>query len=294
MKELHDIKSNFVIDWLSVTHRTNPDGERITEEESLAYANATAVLAGLRSHRTKAHSGYNNAILYENGALVQWHPNRPEMGTNYLYTGKVLATYQAYDLLRNHVRGGGKVRRLDISIDTNAPLDIWQLFAQAKKEKMVTRSRTIPRYIEENGATMYIGAKTSEEMVRIYDKRAEQGQPDDAPNWYRIELKIVDDKAVNAAHVLLNEGISVISRLIRGYVDFPSSTVWRLVFDNVEGTVLSAGERKLSDTKAWLLTTVANSLAKITKDDPQFEADFMAQWIHRRYPEQRDQWLDEG
>lgn len=293
MKISHDIKSTFVIDWLSVTHRRNANEERISEAESLAYANATAVLAGLRSHRSKPHSSYKNAIMYENGALVQWNPSRPEMGTNYLYTGSVLKTYDAFALLRDHVRGGGRVRRLDLSIDTNAPLDIWRLKTESDRGRMVSRSRTEPRYIKEKGETLYIGARTSEEFVRIYDKRAEQNLPESEPAWYRLEMKLTDDKAINAAHAVINEGIGVIARLIRGYVDFPSVTVWGLLFDNVEGVTLSAGERKLSDTKAWLMTQVASALARIVHDDPEFKHEFLGEIVARTAPYKGVEWFEQ-
>ena len=43
---------------------------------------------------------------------------------------------------------------------------------------------------------MYIGKQNSNCFINIYDKRAERGfQPEDMPNWMRIEIRL---RSVNA------------------------------------------------------------------------------------------------
>lgn len=294
MVDATKITTSLTIDWLSITHRTTPDGEGKSPEAMLAYATACAPLDRQKSARVKAMNGYKNAIKYDDGTIVQWHAGRPEMGTQYLYTGETLTNYDGFDLMVNHVNGGGRARRLDITMDTNSPIHIYKLKRLADAKKWKSRCRTPARYLREKGETLYIGAKTSDEMVRIYDKRAERGLSDDSPIWNRIEMKLMDDKAENVARVLAMEGRDAIPSIILGYVDFPSHSAWKLAFQRVEGMVLPDGEKRISDTKEWLLTQVASALTKVAEMDRGFIQDFVNELYFRGAWVEVDQWVDEG
>lgn len=294
MSDETKIATTITIDWLSITHRTTPDGEGKSPDAMLHYALACQALDKQKSTRTKALNGYKNAIKYTDGTIVQWHAGRPNMGTQYLYTGETLRNYDAFELLVNHVKGGGRARRLDITMDTNSPINIYKLKRLGDAGKWKTRCRSIPRYIREKGDTVYIGAKTSEEMVRVYDKRAEQNLGKDTPNWIRIEMKLTDDKAENAARVVVMDGKDIIPSIIRGYVDFPTHSAWQLAFDKVSGMVLPDHEKRISDTKEWLLTQVASALAKVCAMDKDFGQDFMNEMYYRGAWYQHEDWVDEG
>ena len=56
-----------------------------------------------------------------------------------------------------------------------------------------------------SGATLYLGSRTSERMLRIYDKAAEQGI--DGMKWLRLEFEIKEEqaRAVQNALVVNNE-----------------------------------------------------------------------------------------
>lgn len=289
------ISTTVTLDWMSITHRTTPDGEGKSPDAMLRYALACAPLDKQKSKPVKALNGYKNAIKYTDGTIVQWHAGRANMGTQYLYTGETLRNYDVFELLCNHIKGGGRARRLDITMDTNSPINIYKLKRLGDKKRWITRCRTVPRYIREKGDTVYIGAQTSEEMVRVYNKRLEQGLGDDAPNWIRIEMKLIDDKAENAARVIEMNGKSVIPSIIRGYVDFPSHSAWNLAFDKVEGVVLPDSEKRISDTKEWLLTQVASALSKVCQMDKDFGQDFMNEMYYRGvWFQPENEWMDEG
>jgi hypothetical protein len=244
------------------------------------YLAATASLRGQKSEMVEAHNGYNHARKYSDGTIVQWHPDRPQMGTQYLYSGEPLKHYNGFELMVSHVKGGGRLRRLDITVDTNSPINIYKCKKLADAGKWKSRCRSAPRYLREKGETLYAGAKTSDEMLRIYDKRAEQGLDTSHPVWVRIELKMLDDKAENAGRVIARDGLGIIPSLIKGYADFPTHAAWKLAFDNVEGVVLPNGEKKISDVKGWLLTQVAGSLVKTCEIDSEFLSDFLTLVCH--------------
>lgn len=294
MENEKNISSNIIIDWLSVVHRNTPDGGGKSLDAMVHYTEACAKLATMKSTGTKAHNGYNHARKYEDGTIVQWHPDRPEMGTQYLYSGETLHGYDGFKLLNDHVRGGGRVRRLDITIDTNSPINIHTLKEQADKGKWDTRCRTAPRYIKEKTDTLYVGAKTSEEMVRIYDKRGERGLDDTTPVWNRIEMKLTKDKAESASRYVVAQGKQVIPSIIKGYVDFTSHSAWQLAFDRVDGVVLSGGDKKISDTKEWLLTQVASALSSVIERDNEFLGEFLGEIYFRDALGIKALWRDEG
>lgn len=291
--QMSNVESKLMIDWLSVTHRDNKDGTPKTNAQKEAMHRATSNLEKMTSKGITPRNGYTKAVEYPDGAQVSWHPERPQMGTRFVYTGACLRNYDSVELAVNHVQAGGRLRRIDMTIDTNAPLRFLLLKKAADAGKWVTRCRTPAKYYNTNSESLYVGAWTSDEFVRIYDKRGEQKLGKDKPIWNRIEMKIVDDKAENAGRVLASVGAMAIPRIIRGYVDFPTNTAWGLVFANIAGVKLSDGEKKLSDTKAWLLTSVAGTLAKICDLDPSFRNEFQQNLYALREIDDMERWLDE-
>lgn len=101
------------------------------------------------------------------------------------------------------------ITRLDLALDTSIKL-IDKIRASIDKKKYISKSRSIS-YICKSGKdstrteTIYIGSRSSDLMIRIYDKAVEQGIED--INWERWEIVLKKDK-IREAIPLLKKDIS--------------------------------------------------------------------------------------
>ena len=91
--------------------------------------------------------------------------------------------------------------RLDVAFDDHTGiLDIQQLLQDTDDRKFVTKFRKakLEKEFEEEGRpgiTVYHGSKKSEVLIRIYDKAAERGLPEEQ-HWIRVELQLRNDRAL--------------------------------------------------------------------------------------------------
>jgi hypothetical protein len=96
----------------------------------------------------------------------------------------------------------GKVTRLDLAIDAHGTHLTVDDFAAAYERKEITspaKSGTHIKNIGVDGRTFYLGSRSSERMLRIYDKNAEQ-KIVDTESWLRLELELKKVRANNAAY----------------------------------------------------------------------------------------------
>lgn len=101
------------------------------------------------------------------------------------------------------------ITRLDLALDTDIKL-IDKIRANIDSKKYISKSRSIS-YICKSGKdstrteTIYIGSRSSELMIRIYDKAVEQGIEE--IDWERWEIVLKKDK-IREAIPLLKKDIS--------------------------------------------------------------------------------------
>ena len=101
------------------------------------------------------------------------------------------------------------ITRLDLALDTSVKL-IDKIRAKIDKKEYISKSRSIS-YICKSGSTstrtetIYIGSRSSDLMIRIYDKAVEQGL--DEVDWERWEIVLKKDK-IKEAIPLLRKDIS--------------------------------------------------------------------------------------
>ena len=90
--------------------------------------------------------------------------------------------------------------RLDIACDVfDKSLDIDTMIDYAQQGNLVTKFRTgdVERGIlANNGKCLVFGSRSSELLLRIYDKKAERKR-DDIDSWLRLELQMRDDQALS-------------------------------------------------------------------------------------------------
>lgn len=101
------------------------------------------------------------------------------------------------------------ITRLDLALDTDIKL-IDKIRSSIDSKKYISKSRSIS-YICKSGKdstrteTIYIGSRSSDLMIRIYDKAIEQGLEEQ--DWERWEIVLKKEKIIEAIP-LLKKGIS--------------------------------------------------------------------------------------
>lgn len=149
----------------------------------------------------------NNVRIYYNGSIG--------MGINTCISGKGCRYMESqgidlWSLLFRLERSDKiNITRLDLALDTDIKL-IDKIRANIDSKKYISKSRSIS-YICKSGKdstrteTIYIGSRSSELMIRIYDKAVEQGIEE--IDWERWEIVLKKDK-IREAIPLLKKNIS--------------------------------------------------------------------------------------
>jgi len=225
----------YKIDWLAFTLN-----KRMKTEMSLTeYVDKS--LHGLQGHwhGDNPRHGYKIAITHESGLQAQSN-GQANMGSHVIIPGSALNTiveqHSIEDLLAGLLAAQAKFSRIDLALDViNDPsFVVSDLHKQAIMGNIVTQSRAIT-YMQSGteGQTLYIGSRTSDRFVRIYNKAAEQKAiGKDAPDaWVRIEIELKADRANNCAHMIGLGGN--VADTIRGQIE--SFLASRIVWD---GSVL--------------------------------------------------------
>lgn len=149
----------------------------------------------------------NNVRIYFNGSLG--------MGINTSISGKGCRYMESqgidlWSLVFRLSRSGRiNITRLDLALDTDIKL-IDRLRKNIDSKRYISKSRSIS-YICKSGKestrteTIYIGSRSSDLMIRIYDKAVEQGTEE--IDWERWEIVLKKEKIIEAIP-LLKKGIS--------------------------------------------------------------------------------------
>lgn len=252
----------FAVDWIAVTVKGNDNARQMHD---------LCVQASDREFRqTRPFNGYTDAIENRLGAVISWSMRRADMGQHVEYSGTVLGLYRAsetnpLDIVRWHVSEGHTFTRLDVAIDViDTELSPRKLYEQLQSGKAQTKGGRGYKMWEKHdgGQTLYIGSRTSNIFLRIYDKGAEL-HTDDV--WVRVELELKGGKAREFANLIANDGsdsaIHKMRGVLRTVVAFPGK-VWAGIVGD-EDVKLTDSTKKTTDTEAWLLELVAPAMGKL-------------------------------
>lgn len=260
--------AEYAIDWLSYTAKL----DYATRGAAAAFLDMVAL--GDNWIETQARYGYAWAAKTASGIIVMGG-GKEGMGTHVILPGQACQDGKGLAQARNAVRRGYRVTRIDLTIDTHNGLAPRALYEAAqRKEHKCTAKRSL--LLEGDGSTLYLGSRSSERYMRVYDKAA-QMKDTSGRAWTRIELELKGDSAQNAANALLhNKAIDVIYTAINDYVQFPTVSKWNdALSERGEEVSIEPTRRKLTDTRRWLLDTVAGALAKEIQDDNAFMTAFL-------------------
>jgi DNA relaxase NicK len=220
--------------------------------------------------------GYRSARKFPSGMTVMYDGATSTMGWHYIYSGSAIKMLDevfedgGQHILNWHISQGHKCTRIDLAIDVyDAPslLPVLQDMAEHHEWYGTAHSATTIKSSDGKGLTIYVGSRTSERFVRIYNKAAQTGQRGD---WTRIECEVKGDSARQVARAIVGLDIGGISMVAYGVIErvcrFPTSS-WEAVFD---GAKMEIGTPQVEEkqTEAWILGQVASAVARFEREYP--------------------------
>jgi len=208
----------------------------------------------------KPYDAYNVGVRYPDGRVELSHSVRVDMGVHVVTSGAVLDMFPIppEEYLKSLILHHAVITRLDLAIDArNCNLRPQKATERIKAGACRTRSRKFPCTLDaiNTGYTQYIGKKSSECCVRIYDKAAESNVDGD---YVRVEVVFKAGRAHRAAQAVTRG--EDYRALVRGFVDFTDWKEWDEVFNIAPVRIHS--EQKDTNTQKWLLQVAAASLAR--------------------------------
>jgi len=250
------------IDWISVTIRDVPIDVK-QQVESMGRLGA-GMLYEITGHigpwveEERGAYGYTNTAKAESGASVLYSVPIGSNGVHIRYPGTSLGL--GLSELEFHCKLGHAFTRIDIATDIvlDQPFDIGGWYSMLQSKKVETRAKKNSLMLSSTGKTLYVGSRTSEKFLRIYDKGGEQGE--EKGLWLRAELEVKGRSAGRLAEEIFRRGIDIIPKIINGFCSFDSALWHDWIGSDVERI---PSERKDTDTKKWLLDIPAKALARL-------------------------------
>lgn len=275
MNKLSENAVTSTVDWLSFTVTWG----RLRKNDWLTYD--AQMVSCSRILETEAAfkrdiplHGYEDCWLSPDLGQARIMVSRPgdRMGLHIQLPGQALQALGVAKALRICHELDGSVSRIDIAVDCKGKSDPKDVYDAYQAGKAITRAQKCVMLTGTEGTTVYTGSRFSERFLRVYDKAA---QTKTEGNWTRIEMECKGEKAKTIATYLFRLGTSPIGALIRDFMGCPS-VAWYTEALTREVVELGAPQpKKTTDTRAWLLGTVAKTLAKETREDDEFLIEFL-------------------
>lgn len=188
------LENQILYDWVSITSKIHgtDDFIRILGMEK----------EGISFELTKGAHGYHDRLYYD-GISIHFN-GREDMGIWLEMSGQGCRTFESYgtgrfeDLFEMVLSDPDEVHltRLDIAFDDHTDvLDIDQICEDTEEQEYVSRFKGWQVVRSDGGNSVTLGSRSSEILIRIYDKAAERGY-DDGRHWVRCELQLRRDRAL--------------------------------------------------------------------------------------------------
>lgn len=218
------VAENLVIyDWLSFTSKVHTPDQLIAAL-GLSHAPWT---------ETKGARGYRDRKYF---SCISIHYNgRSDMGVWVEMSGQGCRTFESlskvgWEGIFSFIRDNGlKITRLDVAYDDHIGiLNIREIASDTQAGMYISKSDYWETVLSSKGTTVQIGSPQSKVLIRIYDKAAERGKPDE--HWIRVELQLRDDRAVQFTKIPLPIGqafAGVLLNYLRYVEPGEDSNKWR-------------------------------------------------------------------
>lgn len=269
-------KARTLVDWLTVTFP--PDeitalyGDKINDP---SYGRIIAgSVSGSRGRFVARGGMHGYAVAYEqiDGVVVAWNRPLQSNGLYVSYPGTALEHMDWLSFLDRLLALGARVSRFDLASDlVGKHIDLAAWYEKVKNGDAVTNARRYRLVQSDTGATLYVGSRSSERFLRIYDKAGQEGVDMD---WFRAELELKGGAAKGVARYLqqkrsLEEVPAIINAFFRLIDDD-----WDDWMETDHSAVIHSTKTR-SNTADWLLNSVAPALARHLEKDAGFIEDFI-------------------
>lgn len=257
---------NYTLDWLSGTDKS-------VRDKSELRAMARALTGSTQFRDAKGHYGYSVAVADANGVIFE-SGGRADMGTHVLASGLSLSSISlrkdGMDRLMKMINAIVPAR-IDLAVDTDSD---WSRAFAAKLQSGDYDSRSRAWSViesQDGGLTAYVGSRSSERFMRVYNKGAEQNLSD-VP-WTRIEIETKRATAKHVKGTIMARGMAEAARgWIGGFVkvDLPEFN------QAIQGQAIYVPSQKGStNTRRWLIEVCAPAMARlIAEGDESIFSDF--------------------
>lgn len=265
------MKLSFAVDWISMT-MPRILGNSFFPDFSFGYEEGRWLPAAPKN-------GYTHAIKHPYGMVLMWSEKRVDMGYHMMISGRALRE------LENHGMDGLQilkwardrqvpVTRIDLAIDVkDQEIDIPSLVRSEQHKAASGRKKKIGITQEVGGGcTAYVGSRTSDKFMRVYDKASEQGLPA-GNHWTRFEMEIKGKTARGVANLLAGktpkEAYLYTKGVMKGHFNPMHETYERIM--KGDAIFVSSEKNVDHDRINWLMGVVAKSMAKTINENPHID-----------------------
>lgn len=276
----------FTIDWLSAT---------FPSVDAQAFAKQHFLASIVPSKKTRGMFGYDTQVKYETGVLRLSSKTREDMGEHFIFSGSSLINIMdksgktAFDICQMFDDYNARVSRLDFAVDVrNENLTPEMLYRASQNQRLEDAivdgfngkkskkrgRRPMTNFFKNSygGTTFYVGSRTSDKFLRVYDKASQMGTQDNE-QWTRIELEckgeIAHSLGWHAARSDQQSFYNICSAYIKSVFDC-GNPVWNAALSQ-SSAILDIPKKDKKDTIAWLMKTVAPTIARIIEENPSVD-----------------------
>lgn len=203
------MENKIIYDWVSITSKIH------SPENFIQLLGLTD--PSISWEKVKGAHGYQDRLYWEK---ISIHYNGTEdMGIWLEMSGQGCRAFESfgtgdYESLFAEVFENPdqmNITRLDVAFDDHSGLlDINQICEDVRKQEYISRFKGWEVIDSNGGSSVTLGSKSSEILIRIYDKAAERGF-EDGRHWVRVELQLRRERARS---FLLCPGTSVIGFVV--------------------------------------------------------------------------------
>lgn len=174
-------------------------------------------------------------------------------------------------------RAGCRVTRLDVAFDFMGCEETTDtVYAAYEGRQQGGRTLKTQVIYSPTGTTFYVGSRSSERMLRIYDKGWQQGLE---VVWTRVELELKGDLAnLNAEAIANNSGVA--AAMISDILPMRGLCITDTIADYADGANVEIARPPVSqsDTVRWLRTQVLSAFKKLVESDRTAALNVLAEY----------------
>jgi hypothetical protein len=273
-KHLHRCKvASATVDWLTCTASTKANRDELW-------------FRGLRLLQASKREGEPTSAWHANG-YVGWKGPHFGFGTRRDGVCLTLSSFQADDEWQHCIGASENVSRLDLAVDTyfDPPLPSLSRKVYRDSGHVPSLNGKPPKktfYTDtDGGSTVYVGARSSENFGRLYDKGIEQ-KTHPSGIWWRWEVELKGRVAVAHADTMSRTDdwrVSIVSEVAHW---FARRTSHSYTTSDREGTLVgprqpTSVERQLSWLASGVRPTVASLIERVGVDRVLFSLGLLPQ-----------------